>query len=104
MSLDTGCILEAPSQQTCIHHFPDIGLLMVGAGNVDAVTHDAVLKTDNGDLDMGPLIIHHQRGMRAGSHGDLTMRVPHRVKGGGRSTDIGGPGSRWGRTDDSVKR
>ena len=102
MSVITGRILEGPSEKTSIHHFPDIGLLMVGTGNVDAVTHNAILKTYNGDLDMGALIIHHQRGMGASFHGDFSVRVPHRVGHGGHG--VRGPHGRWGRTDDGVKR
>jgi len=65
MSLDMGCTLEAPLQQTRIDYFPDVGLLMIGTGDVDAVAHDTVLETYDGYLNMGALIIQQQRGMRA---------------------------------------
>jgi hypothetical protein len=59
ISLDTGCILEAPSEQMFIDYLSDIGPFMIWTGDVDAVAHHAVLQTHNGDLDMGALVIHH---------------------------------------------
>ena len=73
---------------------------------MDAVAHHAVLKTYNGDLDLGSLIIHHQSGMGASPHGDLTVRVPPRIfeDGGSVGHNVRGPGCREGRTDNGVER
>ena len=102
MSLDMGCTLEAPLQQTRIDYFPDVGLLMIGTGDVDAVAHDTVLETYDGYLNMGALIIQQQRGMRASFHGDLTALVPHRAPWGRQG--VRRPGGGRGGTDDGVKR
>ena len=52
MRVKVGCILEAPFQQICADHFPEIDLLVVRAGDVNPVAGHAVLKTYDGDLDM----------------------------------------------------
>ena len=47
--------LRSSLSEMCIDHFPDIGLLVVWTGNVDAVADNSVLKADDSDLDMGPV-------------------------------------------------
>jgi hypothetical protein len=66
-------MLEAPFKRLRADHFPEIGLLMIGTGNANTVAGHTILKTDDGDLDMGPVIVHHQHGVRARAHGDRAL-------------------------------